>query len=560
MSTTLPVNSYNEILGHRLAKHLLSRTTFSITKKRIEEYATKTVSEAVDLLFDYTYETPDPTQIVDYQSGMAWLHDPINSRPETNQAYLRRAMTNWFLDEAKNENTIRHKLAFFVHLSFTVSIHGQNELRVYEYLKLLLYFSKGNYKDLSYHMSKNDVMLSYLDGRNNRAASPNENYAREFLELFTIGKGEVDGIGSYTTYTEHDVQEAARLLTGWVNGTWGDSTHISIQDNDGNIIYGGRPVNTATYHDQEDKTFSSKFGEQTIVGSDPDTELQEFIEMVFNQQATAANICRRLYRYFIGDHISDETELNFIQPLATYFKNENYSIEAVVKAMLKSAHFYDMDDDNSFDNVIGGMVKSPFDLMLNSLSYFKVPIPDRVSDINNFYILYYIEVSNLYSSSCGLNPFTPTSVAGYSAYYQAPSYTRDWFNTTSYLPRYKFGEMMVTGKRSYIQVNTTAKVKIDFLDFISDTDYIPDPTEAAYVVTALLDDLFPEGYDNDRYDYFLNDVFLNGLSEIDWRFTWDAYVNNGNHAFTFAEAENEIQIRMASLIKSIIQSPEYQLF
>lgn len=119
---------------------------------------------------------------------------------------------------------------------------------------------------------------------------------------------------------------------------------------------------------------------------------------------------------------------------------------------------------------------------------------------------------------------------------------------------------MVTGKRSYIQVNTTSKIKVDFLDFITDTDYIPDPTQASSVVTALLDDLFPEDYDSDRLDYFLNDIFLNGLSPIDWYYTWDAYINGTNQAFTFEEAENEIQIRMASLIKAIIQSPEYQLF
>jgi len=559
MATPSPVNSYDGLLGHRLAKHLLARATFSVSKKRIEEYANMTVSDAVDLLFDYTYAAPDPDQIVDYQSGMAWLHDPVENRPDTNQAYLRRAMTNWLLDEAKSENTIRYKLAFFAHLSFTVSIHGQQELRVYEYLKLLLYFSKGSYKELAYHMSKDNLMLSYLDGDSNRTASPNENYAREFFELFTIGKGEVDGVGSYTTFTEHDVLQASKLFTGWVKGTWGD--HVNLEDDNGNIIYGGRAVSAANYHDSSDKTFSSKFGGHTIAGStNADVELSAFVDMIFEQEATAANICRRLYRYFVGDNITDEVENNYIQPLAAYFKTENYSIEALVKAMLKSAHFYDMDDDNAFDEVIGGLVKSPFDLMLNALNYFKVPVPNRVTDTQNFYIFYFTELSNLFSSNSGLNPFTPTSVAGYSAYYQAPSYSRDWFNTTSYLPRYKFGEMMVTGKRSFINVNTTSKIKIDLLDFINDTDYIPDPTEAVYVVTTLLDDLFPEGYDNERYNYFLNDVFLNGLRAVDWKLTWDAYVNNGNDVFTFDEAQNEIQIRLANLIKAIIQSPEYQLF
>ncbi len=559
MTTLSPVNSYNGILGHRLAKHLLARATFSVSKKRIEEFANMTVSDAVDLLFDYTYSAPDPDQIIDYQSGLAWLHDPVDGRPDTNQAILRRAITNWLLDEAKNENSIRYKLAFFAHLSFTVSIHGQQELRVYEYFKLLLYFSKGSYKELAYHMSKDNLMLSYLDGDSNRTASPNENYAREFLELFTIGKGEVDGVGSYTTFTEHDVLQASKLLTGWVKGTWG--VHINLEDDNDNIIYGGRAIASAVYHDQSDKTFSSKFGNQTIAGnSNADVELSAFVDMVFEQDATAANICRRLYRYFIGDHISGEVEANYIQPLAAYFKAQDYSIEAVVKVMLKSAHFYDMDDENAFDDVIGGMVKSPFDLMLNALNYFNVPVPNRVTDTSNFYVFYFTELSNLFCSNCGLNPFTPTSVAGYSAYYQDPSYSRDWFNTTTYLPRYKFGEMLVTGKRSYINVNTTSRIKIDLLDFINDTDYVPDPTEAVYVVTALLDDLFPEGYDNERYDYFLNDVFLNGLRAVDWKLTWDAYINNGNDVFTFDEAENEIQIRLANLIKAIIQSPEYQLF
>jgi uncharacterized protein (DUF1800 family) len=157
-------------------------------------------------------------------------------------------------------------------------------------------------------------MLKYLNGDVNNETNPNENFAREFLELFTIGKGPQQGPGDYTNYTEEDIQAAARLLTGFKKGNRTDNI-----DADTGIPRGYANPNK---HDSTDKQFSYAFQDQIITGSSTAEgmwlELRDFTEMVFTQDETARNICRKLYRYFVSRNISTEIETDIIGPLATH--------------------------------------------------------------------------------------------------------------------------------------------------------------------------------------------------------------------------------------------------
>ena len=141
-------------------------------------------------------------------------------------------------------------------------------------------------------------MLIHLNGFLNSKQAPDENYAREFQELFTIG------VGNDSHYTENDVIAAARVLTGW-----------RIQDNTLNVYM------DSSEHDTASKTFSSFYNNTVIAGSsDGMQELNAFVDMIFSTDEAAKFFCRKIYKWFVYYDIDDDTETNVITPLADYFK------------------------------------------------------------------------------------------------------------------------------------------------------------------------------------------------------------------------------------------------
>jgi hypothetical protein len=136
-------------------------------------------------------------------------------------------------------------------------------------------------------------------------SAPNENYARELLELFTIGKGPAVGPGDYTNYTEHDVMEIARALTGWrdfgSNATSGDGA-VGANFN-------------PNQHDTGTKTLSYRFN-NAVIPNLGEQEYAHVIDIVFQQDEVARYICRRLYQWFVYYEITEEAEVNVIEPMA----------------------------------------------------------------------------------------------------------------------------------------------------------------------------------------------------------------------------------------------------
>lgn len=327
---------YGDVLGDRLAKHLLRRATFSIHKERIAEFSNYTPATAVAKLFQYP--SKKYLQPIHYVAGnltqpAPWINDdliygPVNPDNGSGQQKKYNFITAWWLDEAKDDNSIRAKLSYFLFTNFTASAGFLKSYYFYDYLLLLEHFSKGDWRELVYQISKNNLMLRYLDNNDNTKENPNENFARELLELFTIGKGPQTGLGDYTNYTESDVEEAARCLTGW---TYSDDNDRNSYKN--GIENGDIPCGFANpdKHDFGAKTFSYRFQNFSIPAWDTtgkstaekitqmDAELKLMISMILNQEETAKFVCRKLYRYFVSRNISTEIETDIITPLAALF-------------------------------------------------------------------------------------------------------------------------------------------------------------------------------------------------------------------------------------------------
>lgn len=537
------LDPHGGVLGRRKAKHLLNRSSWNITKSRINSLSSMTANQAVDTILnkqDLTLDEP-----IDPETGEPWING--RTPPISSNFRLRAYTTAWWMNEALLDKSIGHKMEFFLHTNFSVSSASQDAERLFDHFALLRYFSLGNLRIFAEKMIYDHIMLGYLDNRLNTKNNPNENFAREFLELFTINKGDQVGPGDYTNYTEDDVVEAAKLLTGIVRGSRTEDIDADTGIPTGRII--------SSRHDTTDKTFSYAFQSRTISGgSSIETikeEIAEFVDMIFEQEETAKSYCRKIYRFFVSRFIDEEIENDIISPLAETLRDNDYDLKITLTRLLKSKHFFDTDDSSNNDEVIGGLIKSPIDLLLNSLSNFKIPIPDPITEPEDHYNQFYRRsILETLFPRAGFELFQPDSVAGYPAYYQQPDFNRSWFNPSTIIARYKLPEILTTGKRILAYGDT--KIWFDVVKFVETSSNIANPLIASALVEDLLDTLISETPHPDRVNYFLDEIFLNELPAADWTYEWEAYENSGD--------DSEVRIPLQNLFTAIMYSPEYQVF
>lgn len=242
------------------------------------------------------------------------------------------------------DGTLMERMMLFWSNHFAVSYQNMNDLpgkapdsyvsHMYKYTKLLQTHGFGDFRELVRAVSKNSAMVYYLNNYNNRAGQPNEDFARELLELFTVGPVHHDGSANYT---EQDVAEVARAVTGW-------------------------RVNNATLNAFFD---NSRFDNtsKTILGQSANYDLDGVIDLIFDQRAeqTAYFICRKLYTFFV----SAEPDHTAISALAEHCIAQNFDISAVLGNLLSSAHFYE-------ERFMGARIKSPTEIFMCFLRQLEV--------------------------------------------------------------------------------------------------------------------------------------------------------------------------------------------
>lgn len=456
------------------------------------------------------------------------------------------------LDNFRTDDTIRSKMILFLHQNWMVDDETWSTHNMYDYLKLLEFYSLGSYKSLAKKMCRDNRMLIYLNGYQNTGNSPNENYAREFLELFTIGKGPQIAIGNYTNYTEDDIKAAAKLLSGYEY----DLNNANI-DSETSIRYCKL---TTTRHSSTNKVFSPELGggaAVTITGTNTQagmlSELDQYINLVFNRLETAKNICRKLYRYFVYRDITAAVETDIITPLAINLQANNYNLSVVLNQLLQSNHFYDLDDANALDNKIGAMVKSPLELVMNTVRFFGIsphtfPGNTPVTIWDNFY-RNGLREGILRNADMYL--FSTTTVAGFPAYYLAPKYDKFWFDTSNITQRYYLGRCFLENKRLPYS-STSIGVQLNIVTWVRDNIAPPNnSTNGSVIVDELINYLLPEIPDTSRRTYYLNQTLLGTLSLINWNNEWNNYLNTGSTTV--------VKPRLELLFKAILFSQEYQL-
>jgi len=560
MASLTPITG---LLGLTRAAHLLRRASFGPTKTEIESFAAMNVTTALNTLLAIPAVPAPPN---DPLTGASWLPKPD---PETNSGddSLFEYFQAWFLELMRTTRTnLRERMVFFLH-SHMPGDHSliQNSTSLYNQNALYRQYAFGNFKELFTKVCVDNAMLLYIDNTLNDYGSPNENFAREMLELYTIGKGDQIGPEDYTNYTETDVKEAARVLTGFKHNFDFDTI-----DNDGftgtntNLPRGKVTTNAQTQayrHDPGTKTFTSKF-QNTVIAPNPTLmfdgyateegafdELNQMMDMIFNQDETAKFICRKLYRYFVYYKIDQDIEDTIITPLANTLRTNNYELSSVLEELLSSEHFYDEDSVATSDDHIGAIIKSPVDLVVGTFGFFKITMPDPGTALEDLYDFAYGRGILRDLKNQGMKFYKPIDVAGYPAYHQVPAFNRNWITPNWLARRYQFGYQILNGVENE---SSTIVYKLDIVAYVDDVANISDAYNARTIVTELTDFMFTKTIPTERYDYFLDTIFLEGNMESHWTDEWTAYKGGGD--------DTVVRSLLEQLVSGLMQSPEYQLY
>ncbi|MFT7452900.1 MAG: hypothetical protein ACI9VN_003636, partial [Patescibacteria group bacterium] len=377
----------------------------------------------------------------------------------------------------------------------------------------------GNFKTLVEEMTVDPSMLRFLNGNTNTENGPNENYARELLELFTIGKGETAGPGDYTNYTEVDVVQIARALTGW---------------RDFNPANNNDPTESgfvSSRHDSGDKQLSPRF-DNAIISNQEENEYKAVVNIIFQKEEVARFICRKLYSWFIHSEITGEVEVTVIEPMAQQLIDENYEIANPLKALLSSQHFYDME-------IRGCMLTHPIEHLFKVANTFEVPMSTDILTAYKNYKLFHLIMND---AEMGIHDH-PT-VAGWKAFYQAPQYDKLWINAVSLPLRQKYANHFVDGYN-----NNGYQLKINVLDFAASLTNPLDPNELIREIASII---FAQPLTNEQL-VALKEVLIPGLPDFEWTVEYGDYLG-GN-----ASLESSIDNKLRTLIGAMVNMPEFHL-
>ena len=511
--------------------HFLKRTMFGSTPDDINFFLGLGMNQSVDTLLTVSATPPAPP-VKNYNNNNIPATDPdynvpmgqtwvtINTTDADGQR--RNSLKAWWMGLMINqERNIREKMTLFWHNHFATETTDLGRMIwAYNYNALCRKNALGNFKQFVREITLDAAMLRYLNGYLNISTAPDENYARELQELFTLGK-END-----PNYTEDDVKKAARVLTGWkINANTNTYSFNSGQ------------------HDTGSKQFSSFYNNTVITGRSGatagDLELTDLINMIFSRSTEVSRfIAKKLYRYFVYYKIDAATEANVINPLAQLLVSNNWEIKPVLSALFKSEHFFDIVNQGCY-------IKSPVDMVVSVCREFGVVFPNA-SDYVNAYNMWSFMQS--YAALLQQNIGDPPSVAGWAAFYQAPQFHETWINADTYPRRNLFTDTMIGPGYT----RSGQKIIIDPVAF---TKKLSNPSDPNILMNDALKVLFRIDLSAASKTALKNQILLSNQSQdYYWTNAWTAYINNPT-----AANYQVVYTRLRDLYKYLMDLAEYQL-
>ncbi len=524
---------YTGPFEHAQAAHLLRRTTFGPTLQEIKDAVAAGLEATVGkLLADQP--APDPPLNPDFEEdpyvpiGETWVDKPYPVPPNTAAGYRRRSLFAWQMGRYLSEGiSVREKMTLFWHNHFVVELGAVGDAQyLYRYMSLLRKNALGNFRELTKQITIDPAMLRYLNGNQNTNTAPNENYARELLELFTIGKGPQIGPGDYSNYTEDDVIQIARVLTGWRDrGYFNTNPDLEVHS----LFIPGR-------HDTGDKQLSYHF-DNVVISNNWENEYADLIDIIFGKAEVARFICRKLYRWFVYYDITPQAEADVIEPMAQLLIGSDYELKPVLKAFFKSAHFFDMLN-------VGPMIKNPIDFIVSVLRPLAVAYPQELSDRYRALLR-----TRRLLGPLQMIPFAPPSVAGWPAYYQEPAYYRMWISSSTLQARQAFTDAII--QPNGIGAGGGVRLRIDVLALVQTLDNPSDPNALIDELAALL---FPQPL-TDAQKAQLKDVLIPGLPDYEWTVEYSEWAADPTNEDLAAPVDGKLR----NLLQAMLAMPEFHL-
>jgi uncharacterized protein (DUF1800 family) len=333
-------------LGERAAAHLLRRAGFGGAPDDIRRYAAMRAQDAVAALLDIPSPTSiaPPQQLDELTHPLSMATDPLQrtmldqpmtmTRRKTFREHMQVifALQLWWLNRMLTTPApLQEKMTFYFHGHFTSLATPLFPWITYNQNALFRRYALGNLRELTRDVSKDAAMLIYLNGAQNVAAHPNENYARELMELFTLG---VDH------YTENDVRESARAWTGWRVDRRSDTVTLD-----------------ASQHDSGVKTFLGRTGNFT--GDD-------VVNVIFEQHQCARFFAASLLSWFVYN----DPEPQLVDSVAAILRRHDFELRPVLSTLLSSSVFYST-------RAYRALVKSPVEFVIGTYKTLGLPAVDQ---------------------------------------------------------------------------------------------------------------------------------------------------------------------------------------
>ena len=511
------------------AAHLLRRTVFGATNQQILDVVSNGMQNTVSSILQIPAINPPlaylPEETI-VATGSTWVNSVYPSDNAAKQAcdVARRKSLSVWINQNMNEGSlnIAEKMVLFWQNHFGV-IHASDSRTMYKYLMLLRQNALGNFKQLIKDVTIEPSMLLFLNGSSNTVNSPNENYARELLELFSIGKGTQIATGDYSTYTEDDVAAGAKILTGFkITGLKSDTlTEVTTSFN---------PL----LHDNSSKQLSYHFNNQ-IINANGEQEYEDFIDVIFSENQVATHICKKLYIYFVSSDLSPTVLSDIIPSLAATLISNNYEILPVLNQLFTSEHFYDI-------TVRGAIIRSPYEMVYGILNATgSTPNFDFTSNSES-----YLGMFNYLTNNLGQDYQNPPSVSGWTSYYQSPSFSKLWINSFYIKKRFDFVDSMVNVGFS----NSTSFFKINLLGFL---DGLSVPNDPSIVINDICEIFFPKEISaTDKL--YLKSILTNGLPDFEWTDQYTEYIIDASNPVV----ADPVKLRIRLVLKTVLKMPQYQ--
>ncbi len=352
-------------------KHCYRRLGYGADLEKINAALSLTPGDLIDQIVDDAVNTPlrqDPPWAYFRLSDFG---DPQNEIPQYNNDF--RIETGTF----NVTHDLKGRIIFFWlnHFVTELEVYDFYSPYLFQYYRTAELHALGNFKTMVHAMGLTPAMLIYLNGFENTNTEPNENYARELFELFTLGEG--------NGYTQQDIVETSKALTGY---------NLRPQAG-GPIIF-----NTNTFFN----------GDKTIFDQTGNWNYHDVIDLLFQERGPliADFICRKLYKYFVSPELTPTIETEIIAPLAQIFLDSDFELVPVLKKLFKSAHFFD-------EKSLGVSIKSPFDLIFQFINESSFLYNEDLMEA----FIYYTHV-------LGQTMFDPPDVAGWQG-------DQDWIGTST---------------------------------------------------------------------------------------------------------------------------------